>query len=263
MSSQTFAVSGEYRIAYSDVGQGDPILLVHGWGSDAIRNWRDTGWIDTLLPTRRVLTLDVRGHGASDKPLAVEAYTYAEMTTDIVAVLDALEISQCDYLGYSMGAFIGAALLASHADRFRSMVLAGIGNETQESAAAGAVIAQALRAPNVDSVRDPVGRAVRHFVEANPTSDLPALASSAQAMWPDGYPLTLIGDDACAIDVPVLLVNGSEDHPYVDSADAIADALARASHVRLSGCDHLSAVTDPRFKAVVLDFLSDNHHVQP
>ncbi len=179
----------------------------------------------------------------------------------MLAVLDTLDIQTCDFMGYSMGAFIGAWLLGQHSDRFTSMILGGIGDETEASAAAGLAIAAALRAPSITDVSDPTGKAVRGFVDANPTSDLEALAFSAEAMWPDGYPLKLIGDNPARAHLPVLIVNGSEDHPYVDSADRMVSALPNAEHVQLPGADHLSAVTDPRFKTLVVDFLGavQNH----
>lgn len=201
--------------------------------------------------------LDVRGHGASDKPLDIKAYKYAAMSQDVLAVLDDLGIEQCDFMGYSMGAFIGAWLLGHHPDRFTSMVLGGIGDETDASAAGGAVIADALRATSLADVRDPMGRAVRGFVEANPTSNLLALACSAEAMWPDGYPLELLGDNSGDANLPVLIVNGSEDRPYVDSADKLAEQLPSATHVQLACADHLSAVTNETFKTLVVNFLKD------
>jgi hypothetical protein len=63
-----FVESDGMRIYFEDFGSGEPIILVHGWGSNLHANWVRTGWVDALLPVRRVVALDVRGHGASDKP---------------------------------------------------------------------------------------------------------------------------------------------------------------------------------------------------
>ena len=143
----TVVVDG-LEIHYYQWGDGPSMVLVHGWGADAESNWEATGWVSTLAEYRRVIAIDVRGHGRSDKPLAVEPYRYAAMSADVIAVMDALQIDKADYLGYSMGASMGAHLLAHHPERFNSMVLGGIGDETAESAAQGAVIAAALRAPD-------------------------------------------------------------------------------------------------------------------
>lgn len=243
------------RVYYQRTGQGPPLLLVHGWGADVQSNWVDSGWVATLNPYRTVIAIDIRGHGRSDKPHALELYSYQAMSQDVLAVMDAFRIEQAELMGYSMGSFIGAHLLGHAPERFTAMILGGIGDETAASAAQGAVIGAALRAPDLASVQDPMGRAVRGFVEANPDNDLLALAYSAEKMWPEGYPLRIAGERIGNANFPVLIVNGANDHPYVDSADRLADALPDAQHVQIPGADHLSAVADPRFKTIVLEFL--------
>jgi|GEM_PF-2751558 len=74
-------------------------------------------------------------------------------------------------------------------------------------------------------------------------------------MWPEGYPLKVAGDNIGQADLPVLIVNGDKDHPYVDSADTLASALPNARHEKLPDADHLSAVTHNDFKRIVIDFL--------
>jgi pimeloyl-ACP methyl ester carboxylesterase len=238
-------------------GQGPPMVLVHGWGSDTEHGWRDTGWIDVLQPHRTLISIDVRGHGRSSKPHEPSAYTYAAMSRDVIAVLDHLDVDEADYLGYSMGAFMGAWLAGHKSDRFSSMILGGIGNETDQSAAVAQLIARALREPNAADVSDALGRAYRAYAQANPNNDLEALAVSALVMWPDGYPLRLGGKGLAEVDIPVLIVNGEFDHPYVDSADHLAEAIPGARHARIAGSDHLTAVTHPEFKALVEAFLLD------
>jgi pimeloyl-ACP methyl ester carboxylesterase len=243
------------RIHHEVTGEGHPIVLVHGWGLGSERNWVDTGWVAALAAVRRVVTLDVRGHGRSDKPLDPAAYGYRAMSADVVQVLDELGIERADYLGYSMGAFIGAALLGSHPERFTSMVLGGIGDETAESAAACVGIAAALGTDDPSTIADPVGRASRAFVDLDPTSDREALAVAALAMWPDGHPLDLAGPIGADADVPVVVVNGGDDHPYVDTAPAFVAALRDAKHVVLPGVDHMTALFDPGFRTAVLELL--------
>jgi pimeloyl-ACP methyl ester carboxylesterase len=238
-------------------GSGHPIVLVHGWGLGSQRNWVDTGWVDALVPLRRVVLLDVRGHGRSEKPTTPGSYGYRAMSADVVQVMDELGLETADLLGYSMGSFIGAALLGSHASRFTSMVLGGIGDETPESAAASVDIAAALRADDASSISDPLGRSYRAFVDGDPTSDREALAVAALAMWPDGDPVALGGDGLASADLPVLVVNGSDDHPYVDTADRFVEALPAARHLVLPGADHVTALLDARFRSAVVEFLGD------
>ncbi len=244
------------RIHYERFGTGPPLILVHGWGADTKTNWLDTGWIDVLQAHRLVISLDVRGHGRSDKPHDPVAYGYADMSRDVLAVMDQLDIAKADYMGYSMGAFIGAYLLGHHGGRFNAMILGGIGDETEESASVCATIAAALRAQDPSRIESPIGAAYRQYAGANPNNDLEALAVSALRMWPEGYPLRLGGIGLGRSRNPVLIVNGSEDRPYVHTAGALARAIPRARIVTLPGKDHLGAVTDPLFKQTVVEFLS-------
>ena len=255
MTRSGYVDSDGLQVYYEQVGEGSPMMLVHGWGADTQSNWVDTGWVNVLKKLRRVISIDVRGHGRSDKPYALEPYSYAAMSRDVINVMDALNIRKADFMGYSMGSFMGAYLLGHHPHRFTSMVLGGIGDETESSAAQGEVIAQALRATNAASIDNPAGQGVRRFVEANPNNDLESLAYSALRMWPEGYPLKVAGDNIAQADLPVLIVNGDKDHPYVDSADNFASALLNARHETLPDADHLSAVTHNDFKQIVIDFL--------
>lgn len=255
--SGTFASDG-LCIHYESYGQGDPILLVHGWGSDMTHNWIATGWLDALRSERQVILLDVRGHGRSDRPLHQDAYGYRAMSRDVLALMDTFGIRKADYLGYSMGAFMGAYLLGHHAERFGAMILGGIGDETEESIAAARTIAAALRAEDAAQVRDPLGAAYRRFVDQDPRNDATgreALALAALQMWPEGFPRELAGPDLAGVRNPVLVVNGERDLPYVLSDRELVAAIPNARHVRIPGQDHVGAVADRRFIEAALGFL--------
>lgn len=247
------------RIRWATTGSGPAMVLVHGWGSDGNANWLRTGWVEVLAPLRRVVLLDVRGHGESDKPLDPACYGYAAMARDVLAVLDALAVEQADFLGYSMGAFMGAWLLGHHRERFRTMTLGGVGIESEASVAVAPRIAAGLRARDAAALDDPLAAAYRHFVDADPRMDGPAreaLAVSALAMWPDGDALALGGAGLAAVDLPVLVAVGTEDPPYTASAPLLVEAIPGARLLTLEGCDHLGAVTDTRFRAAVLELLA-------
>lgn len=246
---------GGVRIHYEVVGAGRPLVLVHGWGASARRNWVDLGWVDVLAPYRRLVLLDVRGHGRSEAAAAQEEYGYAAMGADVLQVMDELGLAEADLFGYSMGAFMGAALLGHHRERFSSMVLGGIGDETDETAGTCHLIAASLRVDDPAEITDPVGRAYRRYVDADPENDRHALALAALQMWPDGYPLELGGDGLRHVEVPVLIVDGADDHPYVDTAGRLAAAIPGAELVTIPGTDHHTVVGDERFKAAVVAFL--------
>ena len=258
MGRTEYAQADGLKIRYYTYGDENkaPMLLVHGWGADARSNWQESGWLDVLAPHRWLIALDVRGHGESDKPHEHAPYGYAQMSADVLAVMDELGIDQADYMGYSMGAFMGAYLLGHRSQRFRSMVLGGIGDESETSAAQGAAIAAALREPDRSSIAEGYGKAVRRYVESQSHYDLQALAFSAEQMWPEGYPLEVGGAGLARASTRVLVVNGAEDRPYVDTADAFVAVLPHARHVRIEGTDHMTTVADARFKTAVSEFLS-------
>ncbi|MEM7097298.1 MAG: alpha/beta hydrolase [Pseudomonadota bacterium] len=244
------------KVYFESYGNGEPMILVHGWGGDCRSNWYATGWVQRLTEHRRLICLDVRGHGRSDKSHDAEDYSYTAMATDVIAVMDHLSIDQADYLGYSMGSFMGAALLSRHPERFRSMVLGGIGNETFESAQAGALVAQALRADRFEDITSEYGKAVWQYVQSTGQNDLEALAISAQQMWPEGYPLKVAGDGINRAQFPVLVINGGDDLPYVDTAQDFVDALTNGQYVSIPGLNHITAMTDQRFMDAVISFVN-------
>ena len=110
-----FVSSDGLQIYYAVYGSGPTMVLVHGWGADGHSNWVEPGWVDTLSGLRQLICIDVRGHGRSDKPHAHKPYGYAAMARDVIAVMDGLSISSADYMGYSMGAFMGAILSGADA----------------------------------------------------------------------------------------------------------------------------------------------------
>src|SRR5215510_409757 len=107
---QRFAHDG-VEIAFLDEGEGEPIVLVHGFASTAQVNWLHPGWIATLTRAgRRVIALDNRGHGASSKLYDPAAYHSALMADDVRALLDHLDIPRADVMGYSLGARLTASV---------------------------------------------------------------------------------------------------------------------------------------------------------
>jgi len=253
----SFVASDGLEIHYQSFGSGRPIVLVHGWGSDLRQHWLATGWVDALLPIRRVIALDCRGHGRSEKPRDQTRYGYRAMSRDVLRVLDRLEIAKADLLGYSMGSFMAACLLGDARQRFSAMILGGIGDESPASSRACLAIAAGLRAPDPDAIADPLGRAVRAWAAANPDNDLEALALSALEMWPQGFPLALAGAGVAEVDFPVLVVNGADDQPYVRSDERLVAAIPGARLARIPGADHLTTVSDPRFPELAVRFLSE------
>jgi pimeloyl-ACP methyl ester carboxylesterase len=119
-------------IHYEVFGQGEPIVLLHGFASNLQANWVSTGWIESLTPLRQVVALDCRGHGESDRPREPSAYAGDATVGDVIAVLDELGIKQAELFGYSMGGGIALRLLAAHPERFTAAIVGGVGERNDE-----------------------------------------------------------------------------------------------------------------------------------
>jgi pimeloyl-ACP methyl ester carboxylesterase len=241
--------AGGVRIAYIAEGEGEPVLLIHGFASNARTNWRDTGWMRFLSGHGfRAIALDNRGHGASDKLYDSESYAGAAMAEDAAALLDHLEIAKADVIGYSMGARIAAFLALSHPERVRSAVFGGLGANMIYGVGDPRPIAAGLLADDAASVTGWFARAFRAFADQT-KSDRRALAACIMATR-DRIPAQELG----LLKVPVLVAVGTED-AIAGPAQPLADAIPGAVALDIPGRDHMKAVGDRVFKEGVLEFL--------
>src|SRR5258708_21251244 len=105
--------NGAVEIAYLDEGEGDPILLVHGFASSKNVNWVYPTWVSDLKKDgRRVIALDNRGHGDSAKLYDAAQYEIAVMADDAIALMDHLAIARARVMGFSLGSRVPAVLCA-------------------------------------------------------------------------------------------------------------------------------------------------------
>ena len=243
--------AGPVELAYLDEGDGDPIVLVHGFASNKEVNWVQPGWVATLTRAgRRVIALDNRGHGASTRLYEPALYRTDLMADDVRALLDHLGIARADVMGYSMGARNTAFLALARGERVRSAILGGLGSRLVEGVGLPESIANALEAPSLDDVTDAQGRLFRIFADQT-RSDRLALAAcirgSRQSMSPA---------DAARIAVPMLIAVGTRDK-IAGSAHALAALVPGACAVDIPDRDHMLAVGDRVFKEAVLGFLAE------
>ena len=245
---QSFDSDG-VRIAYLDEGDGDPILLIHGFASNVVTNWVDPQWVRTLTQDgRRVIALDNRGHGQSDKLYDPARYGAPEMAEDAIRLLDHLGIDRADVLGYSMGARIAAFLAFAHPDRVRSIVFGGLGIHMVRGMVGAGPLAAALEAPRLEDVTNDTARSFRVFAEQT-NSDLKALAACMRSPR-EKVPREKLGE----LTVPVLVAVGSKD-VIGGSGAALAELIPNAQFLDIVGRDHMKAVGDKQFKQGVLAFL--------
>jgi pimeloyl-ACP methyl ester carboxylesterase len=241
----------DVEIAFLDEGEGEPIVLIHGFASNKEINWVGPGWMSTLTRAgRRAIALDDRGHGASSKLYDPAAYHSSLMAEDVRALLDHLGLQRADVFGYSMGARIAAYLALAHPDRVRSVVLGGLGIRLVEGVGLPETIADGLEAPSLADVADPTARLFRAFAEQT-KSDLRALAACLR-----GSRQTLSRAEVGRIAAPVLVAVGSED-PIAGSPQELAALIPGARAFVVPGRDHMLAVGDKTFKSTVLDLLAE------
>ena len=237
-------------VAFLDEGEGEPIVLVHGFASNKEVNWAAPSWITTLTRAgRRAIALDNRGHGASSKLYDPAAYHSATMAEDVRALLDHLDLPRADVMGYSMGARITAFLALTYPNRVRAAVLGGLGFRLVEGVGLPDTIAEGLEAPSLAEVRDPTAYLFRAFAEQT-KSDLHALAACMR-----GSRQTLSATEVGRIAVPVLVAVGEHD-PIAGSPEALAALIPGATALVIPGRDHMLAVGDRVFKSAVLEFLA-------
>jgi pimeloyl-ACP methyl ester carboxylesterase len=243
--------TGPVELAYIDEGEGEPVVLVHGFASTKEVNWVNPGWVTTLTRAgRRAIAFDNRGHGASTKLYDPALYHTALMAEDIRGLLDHLGLARADIAGYSMGARNAAFLALNHGDRVRSVILGGLGIHLVEGAGLPDSIADALEAPSIDDVTDPQGRMFRAFADQT-KSDRTALAACIR-----GSRQSLSRSDAARIAVPVLIAVGTKDS-IAGSPHELAALIPGSRAIDIPGRDHMLSVGDRVFKEGVLNFLSE------
>src|SRR5262245_28666588 len=123
VAEDRFFDAGGVRIRYLDQGAGTPVVLIHGFTGTIERSWINTGVLPDLARDHRVLALDLRGHGRSDKPHDPRAYD--EVALDVIRLLDHQRIEKAHLVGYSLGGIIAFKLLTTHPERILSVVAGG------------------------------------------------------------------------------------------------------------------------------------------
>lgn len=243
-------LSNGVEIAFDVWGQGPPVLLIHGFGSNVTVNWIQTGWVKTLVDSgMQVIAFDNRGHGKSEKIYKSSQYTPHLMAQDALNLLRHLEISRAAIMGYSMGARIAAfaALLASK--RVRCIIFGGLAYNLVAAVQGAEDIAKALLADKVNDLVVGQARDFRLFADAT-KSDKRALAACILATR-----VKLTPHQISQISCPVLVAAGALDE-LAGSVDRLTQLMANSQSIILEKRNHMNAVGDLAYKAAVLQFLS-------
>lgn len=241
-----------FDLAFIDRGDGEPVLLIHGFASSHSVNWVTPGWVKTLTEAGyRAIALDNRGHGLSSKSYEPEDYRAQKMAGDAAALLEHLGIPRAHVMGYSMGARIAAFMALDYPDRVATLILGGLGEGMVKGVGDWDPIADALLADDPASITHPRGRMFRAFADQT-RSDRKALAACIRTSR------DLIGaDEIAGIYQPTLVAVGTTDE-IAGSPKALADLMPHGEAFAIEGRDHMLSVGDRTFKKRVLEFLREH-----
>jgi pimeloyl-ACP methyl ester carboxylesterase len=245
-----FVSAEQVMIDYDVWGEGSPVLLIHGFASNARVNWIDTGWVKTLNQAGyQAITFDNRGHGRSGKFYEPYLYSASLMAEDARRLIDHIGYRRVAVMGYSMGARIAAVLTLRYPALIHAAVFAGLAASMMTGIGDTETIAAALEADSVDETTDATARAFRIFAEQT-GSDLKALAACMRASRQ-----AISAEELQRIQVPVLVVAGSEDST-AGPIEPLVRAIPGAMGLPVPGRDHMKTVGDRTFKQGVVKFLS-------
>ena len=217
-------------------------MLIHGFATSCARTWGETGWIDLLTDVGRpIIGIDLLGHGQADKPHDPVAYDQME-----ALVLGQLPDEPVDAVGFSLGARTLLVLASAHPERFRRLIVAGVGANLFRHDDSAVLLADSL--VDTGPATTPVGQYFRSLAE-QPGNDPEAL--SACLRRPNAPAITVEGLRRIAL--PVLVVLGDQD--FAGPADPLVDALPDVRLVTLRGVDHFATPKDFGFLDAGLDFL--------
>jgi pimeloyl-ACP methyl ester carboxylesterase len=249
------------RIAYEVVGEGPAVMLIHGFAASRRQNWKEPGWYQTLTEAGyRVVAMDCRGHGESDKPHTPQSYGHDIMAEDALTVIAATQIAPTFLMGYSMGGFISMHLLLEHPDLLKKLVIGGVGasyldasaypGDRMADPATRNRIAAALLEPDKSKITDTNARTFRDFADQSGKDRL-ALAACMAAMRRN-FPVSALRQSQR----PVLIVCGENDG-LTGPPGPLAAVFANGRAIVVPHRDHMTTVGDKVYKHAVLEFFSD------
>jgi pimeloyl-ACP methyl ester carboxylesterase len=251
---QYVMVGDGHRVATYSWGEDTQptVVVVHGFASSTKDNWVDTGWVrDLQRAGYRVLGLDQRGHGASDKPHDPRDYDLRELARDVEAVMDTYLVDDARYLGYSLGARVGWEVVQDLSARIRRAVLGGV----PDGVPLGRLNLDQVRALVEEGtpVTDAVTQNYVRLVERVPGNDLRALLAIAGGLRASRQ---VDPDPAHAPGQPVLFATGSLD-AIIEGSKALAAACPQGRFLEIPDRHHFNAPGSRVFRQAAIEFLGE------
>ncbi|MBU0755525.1 MAG: alpha/beta hydrolase, partial [Planctomycetes bacterium] len=261
-----FVDSAGVKIHYTDEGKGEPIVLIHGLLGTIDQNWGQPGIISALKKNYRVIGIDLRGHGQSEKTRDPLGYGF-DLVKDVVRVLDHLGIEKAHIVSYSYGGTVAIKLLATYPERMLSVVLgetswAEEGNP--EVAEFYTQLADALdqgegftalvksmtppgkQGPSEEELQEMTKSLARMY-------DLKALS----ALLRGSHELSVARESLCANKIPVLLLFGEKSRQAQEGAADMEGVMKEMKVYRIKGADHFDVFAHPRFLKEIQGFIKE------
>ncbi|MCE8033238.1 MAG: alpha/beta hydrolase [Halomonas sp.] len=232
-----YLVNRQVKIHFQQLGEGPPLVLQHGF-SDSISGWYEAGWVKRLGRHFRLIMIDARGHGLSDKPHAPDAYDLSHRVDDVLTVIDTLGLERVHFLGYSMGGWIGLGLAQAAPHRLLSLTLGGIHPYGQDMSPYRRGIAHGMDGWAKLVQQAAGGRIPDSTMQRIRANDPQALAA---AVAHDRPALKGPWDQ---LRCPCLLFAGTHD-PLLPQVERFAHELPEAQLVRIEDADHTQAFFKP------------------
>jgi pimeloyl-ACP methyl ester carboxylesterase len=245
-----FFDSNGVRIRYVEQGSGPPVVLLHGFSGNLDGSWVETGVLPNLATDYRVIALDYRGHGQSDKPHDPKSYGI-QLSQDVVRLLDHLNIPRAHIVGHSMGAGITAQLLTTNPDRFLTATLSGsAGRQTWTTQDAAAAEAEAVEFEQGIPFRSLILRTAPTN-QPKPTEEQIQAESQRRLGRNDRFAMaaivrsrgeqTVSAAEMATVRVPTLGIIGSAD-ANLDAMQQFASVLPTLKVVVIEGATHSGAL---------------------
>ncbi len=251
-----FFDSDGVQIHYVEAGQGEPVILIHGFVANAQLNWIAPGVFDGLAADYHVIALDNRGHGQSGKPHDPASYG-PQMAKDVINLMDHLGIQKAHVAGYSLGGFITTHLIAKYPDRLLSAAPCGAGwtppgdgrealtDQIAESLESGNGITPLIEALTPAGQPKPSAEQLTQMNQMITAMNDPlALAAVARGIKDMSVTADQLKAGGSAVAVHAII---GEIDPLKESVDAMQQVLPDMTVTIVPGADHMSAFGDPLF----------------
>jgi pimeloyl-ACP methyl ester carboxylesterase len=242
-----FAAPDGVELAWHELGQGRPVVLLHGLFSDAETNWIRFGHAEAIAARGfRAIMPDLRGHGMSARPHDPAAYPKDVLADDGLALVAHLGLTHYDLGGYSLGGRTAVRMMAKGA-KPRRLIVSGMGLQ--------GLLDTGARAGHFRKILEGLGTHERGSPEWMAEAFLKTTGGDPQALLPllDSF-VDTDEDMLLGMTTPALVLTGADDHDN-GSAEALAELLPAGEHAEVPG-NHMSAVTKPELGRAIADFLA-------